>query len=466
KAVGGHETRVYAPYGFTFGPTTNCRGHSALNELLNSEVDGFVSPAEYQDFGLEESGGVLGAVHSVTQHGKKWFLVDDTLDRTATEPKGNNGTEAIEQRQNHLFAVALTQGMGLFWRVPVGKPDVLSESTWNSLKTLKSLYSPTREAEPIEGTKPFGAIEDRLLTVVISETGRFHQLCDGALNKHLLQTLPANALRAGVPMQTCLLSDLLAGNVTTTPIYLFINAFIITPENRELLHTILRETGGTAIWVYAPGYCNGEANAAANIAATVQMDVKFFETPVPSGSVVSLGGAWIPAGAEFGDGSKWSPSFYIEDEEVNVIATYAESEKASVAIAFLGDEENEDGKSWTSVYCAEPVLPVGLLREILRILEMFQHVRNAPPESDDFYYFGRNSLAIHAKTGGEHIIDLGGIYNVQDLLDAAVGWPKKRHLTVPIEAGQTRILKIMPVALPEEAPLPPPEGGAGMGRMG
>ena len=30
--------------------------------------------------------------------------------------------------------------------------------------------------------------------------------------------------------------------------------------------------------------------------------------------------------------------------------------------AFLGDDE---GRRWTSVYCAEPVMPVGLLREIL-----------------------------------------------------------------------------------------------------
>ncbi|MFO7976823.1 MAG: hypothetical protein R6V12_19600 [Candidatus Hydrogenedentota bacterium] len=457
KAASGHETRVYAPYGFAFGPTTNCTGYSALNELLNSEVDGFVSPANYKDFELDRSGGLLGAVHSVTQHGKEWFLLDDTLERNLSEAEGDEPLEAIRQRQNHLFAVALTQGMGLFWRVPANEKETLTDSTWNTLKTLKSMYSPTREAEPIEDTRPFGLANDRLLTVVISESGRFHQRCDSALNEHLLQTLPANALRAGMPLQICLLNDLLAGNVATTPFYLFVNAFTITPENRELLHTILRETGSTALWVYAPGYCNGKANAAANIAATVQMEVKPFEKPVASGSVVSLGGTWVSASTEFGDGTTWSPSFYIEDEKVNVIATYTESEKTSVAIAFLGGEENGDEKSWTSVYCAEPVLPVELLREILRILEMFQHLRNAPPESDDFYYFGPNSLAIHARVSGEHMIDLGGIYKVQDLLDRALGWPEKRHLTVPMEGGQTRILKVMPVALPEEASLTPPE---------
>jgi hypothetical protein len=99
-------------------------------------------------------------------------------------------------------------------------------------------------------------------------------------------------------------------------------------------------------------------------------------------------------------------------------------------------------------------MPVGLLREILRILESFQHVRNAPPEADDFFYFGPNSLAIHANAGGESMIDLGGVYNVQDLLDPAVGWPEKRNLTVPMEAGQTRIFKVVPVALPEDTPAP------------
>lgn len=451
KAVAGHDTRVYAPYGLAFGPTSNCAGQAALSDLLNSEVDGFLSPAAYDSRGIDKNGGLFGAVHSALEHGKTWFLVDDSLATAGAAAEGDeSASKELRRKQDHVFAVALTQGMGLIWRAPVDAPEVPSADSWNTLKSLKALYSPTREAPPAKGMDPFGDAASRVMTVVLADTGRFHQVCDTPLNANLLHALPGEALRAGIPTQICLLSDVLAGTAPPTPCYLFLNAFYLSTENREHLHAFLRDTGATAIWVYAPGYCNGEANAAANIAATVQMDVKPYDKAVPSGSVVTLGGTWVPTGTEFGDGVAWSPSFYIEDDDVNVIATRADGGKASVAIAFLGDEAEEKG--WTSVYCAEPVLPVGLLREILRTLEVFQYVRSAPAESEDFYYFGRNSLAIHGTASGERIIDLGGIYTVQDLLDPSVGWPEKRLMSIPIEAGQTRIFKIMPVPLPEDSP--------------
>ncbi|HQE82586.1 MAG TPA: hypothetical protein PLM14_06265 [Candidatus Hydrogenedentes bacterium] len=449
KATGGHDTRVLAPYGFAFGPTTNCAGHAALNLLLDSEIDGFVSPPGLGDYGIDKSGGILGAVHSALRHGKSWFLLDDTLANASAQAESDEAAaKQLRQRLDHVFAVAVTQGMGLLWRIPVDTQESPTENSWHTLKSLKTLYSPITEAKPADGMTPFGRNENLLMTIVLAETSRFNQVCDTALNADLLQTLPSNVLRMGVPTQICLLGDLLAGTVPVTPCYLFLNTFHLPQENREALHALLRDTGATAIWVYAPGYCNGEANAAANIAATVQMTVKPLDKPVPSGSVVTLGGAWIPTGTQFGDGVAWSPSFYIEDDDVNVIARRTGSDKASVAIAFLGDEADE--KSWTSVYCAEPVMPVGLLREIFRTLEVFQYVRSAPPASEDFYYFGRNSLAVHAGASGERIIDLGGVYKVQDLLDPAVGWSEKRLMTVPIEAGQTRIFKVMPV--PEEVP--------------
>ncbi len=450
KALAGHDTRVHAPYGLILGPMSGCEGHAALNELLSSEVDGFVSPTEYEDNAIDQNGGILGAVHSALNQGKSWLLLDDSLERMDTAASGDAAGKMLRQRLDHVFAAAATQGMSLGWRIPIDTPEFPDASTWNTLKSLKAMYSPLTEAKPVDGLDPFGGTENRLITIVLGETGRFHQVCGTKINDDLLRTMPANVLHAGVPAQICLFSDLLAGTVPATPCYLFLNTFYIPPENRDALHALLRETEAIAIWLYAPGYCNGEANAAANIAATVQMNVKPYEKPVPSGSVVTLGGVWIPTGTEFGNGTAWSPSFYIEDEDVNVIAKHVGSDKASVAIAFPDGEDGDQG--WTSVYCAEPVLPPGLLREILRTLEIYQYIRSAPPESEDFYYFGRNSLAIHATTGGERMIDLGGVYNVQDLLDTAVGWPEKRIMTVPLEAGQTRIFKIMPVPLANDAP--------------
>jgi len=479
KSISGPDTRIYAAYGMTFALTANSAGHSALGRLMDSEIDGFITPAEYAGSSLEQAGAISGPVHSALRNGKEWLLIDSSfMDGAKTNEE--TAAENIHAKRDHIFAVALAQNMGIIWPVPLEDTPALDEGEWNAIKSLKNIYSPSRGEKPREGLKPFGSNEEIQLTVVVDEASRNLLSNEDWVNALSLQQLSANAFGAGTPFQVCMMSDLLAGSVALTDFYLFLNSYILPESHRELLHTILLESEATAIWVYAPGYCNGENNSSKNISDTVKMNVKPFDDPINSGSVITLGGKWIKAGAEYGTGKMSCPMYYIDedDESVNVIARYKDSGKISLAIAFIGENNGDEipeaaaagaeetdaeasagndtsggapsGKSWTSVYCAEPSMPVALLREILSILEMKQFYPYGPKNSREFTHVGNNVLAIHPMDDGDRSFDLGALYNVADLLQPEVGWPEKRNLGLKLNKGETRLFKLMPLKIHEE----------------
>jgi len=285
------------------------------------------------------------------------------------------------------------------------------------------------------GIKP---AEETTMCVVVDENSRFYQQCDEPLNARLLTEVRDSAIRSGVPVQFCLFKDLLEERAVHASVYVFCNLFHLTAAERDRLHGVLARKNATAIWFYAPGYID-EKTDVENISATTRMDVHAFDAPAKSGSKFQLPGRWLDKGEEFGLPVLWSPLFYIADSSSNVLAKYRDSGNASVAVRFLDE-------GWTSIYIADPSPSAGLFREILLLLEKHVYFRRTSVKQLDAAYFGPNLLAIHAGDAGERLIDLDNAFDVQDLLSPDIGWPKKRVVNLTLEAGETRILRLTPVA--------------------
>lgn len=457
KGVARDGVKVYVPYGYTFELTGNASGHGALAYLLDSAVDGFLSPLSYFDRGQGPTGGFLGPVHSALYHDKQWLLVDDTRTGITRDPETGAFArlpglrdEDVERVQRRNFAAAVTQGLGLCWYDSAGNGALCDKAIWSRLKGMKAAYMDAWSADitPVESgvlrfpQHPAGGGAEVFMAVVVDERVRAFQQYDAALNEILLLQGRDLALRLGIPTRFCLLSDVLEGSAPVAPIYLFLNAFRLTPEDRAALHALLTRGQSTAIWVYAPGYMDGETASAENVSATTLVSVKAFDKAAASGSAIALPGSsvWVSDKDPLGPGGTWRPLFYIDDEETNVLARFTDSDKASVAMTFVDVEEGHEG--WTSIFIAEPSFSAGLLRETLSILDKFPYLRSVPPDGGDVIYFGPNLLAVHANVAGERTFDLGQTYDVEDILERAVGWPRKRTLTLPMRAGETRILRL------------------------
>lgn len=249
-------------------------------------------------------------------------------------------------------------------------------------------------------------------------------------------TMPARdaAMRSGAAVRSCLLQDVLDDVAPPAQVYLFVNAFRLTDDERTRLHARLAREQACAIWCYAPGYL-APGPGIDGVAKTVGM--KLVPAKGPAGSTFILGGRWLQEDADVGEAAPFDPLFSIEDPEADVIAQYKGTQKGSIAVRVMPE-------GWTSIYVAEPTMSPPLLRELLRVIEKRICFRLTDREVYDTAYVGLNVVAIHAKQPGELPLTFGNICDVQDLFDSATGWQQKESITLPLKTGETRLLKLTP----------------------
>ena len=429
---------ILAPYGHSYEAMASGSGHFGVELLLGSDITGLVSPVSYFDRGLGGVGGMMGAIDSLKARGKTWYIVDDT--RTGMERAEDTGKFArikgirpqdIYEVQRRNFAMAVTYGLGLIWSDPQGEGWLNDEEQWTQFSLLKDIYE-KRIADG--GENPQGD-ENATVTVVVDESSNFYLQCAEHMNAVLLQRGRDAVLRSGVSTRFHLLRDVVEGVAPPTPVYLFLNAFHLSEEDRTRLHSRLTMEKACAIWVYAPGYFGGAAPSVENIRAVTRMTVQAFDKPTQSGSRYLLPGGYMMPEETFGTQEVWSPLFYVEPtEDVDFLARYTSDEKKG-SIAMLGVSEG-----WTSVYIAEPELTPALLSELFRMLELPMYPNLVESALYDAIFARGSLLAVHASKVGKRSLYLGGFCNILDLLKPEIGLYQKDNILLPMQQGETRLL--------------------------
>jgi len=446
KKHAGKDARILVPYGFTFESNSPGSGHFALARLLDSPIDGFVSPISYFDRGIGGVGGFMGPVHSVIDRGKWWYLIDDTRTGVSRDPSSGaplwiSGIrlEDVERVLERNFVAAVTQNIGIVWMDRDSKGAFFEPRLWKSFSEMRQIYEDVRRLRSSKSFLEdiFDPYQRDVVNVVIDENSRLVQCNNDKLNRVFLLSGRDAALVCGLPTRFYLLSDVLGGKAKPASVYLFLNTFCLTTDERSMLHQLLASNGATAIWTYAAGYF-GDTPSAENITATTGIKVAMFEQPVPGGSVCPFDANVLQKGQVFGESIPWQPLFYIDDPDTNlsVLAHYRENEKPSVAIKFMPE-------GWTSVYFAEPCVDPSVLREVLLILEKSVMVETQRKSKYDAMYFGRHLIGIHGRdeTYRERVILVDRPYNVDDLLDPKVGWTNRMDIDIPLSFGETRLLR-------------------------
>jgi len=453
KQIGGPETDVIATYGYSFEFTDARDGHFCLARLLETDIDGFASPVSYVNRGLGGTGGMMGPVDSALLHGKQWHLIDDTRTGIARNPSTGKITrprnvrpEDIYSVQQRNFAAALAHRIGLMWSDAEGEGRLHDTGMWRGFGKMASIYSdsrnwPEEKAAAAPSNEPeleedLQAAQMSELAVVVDEESRFVESCATELNDLLLRQVRDSASQAGLPVRLYLLGDVLSGKAPGAPVYVFLNAFSLGLDERVKLRSLLETNRANAIWMYAPGYFGPDGASAENITQLTGVGVKAFEEPALSGSTYSLAGKWMSEDEEFGARLRLDPLFYIEDENADVLATYIDSKKPSIATRFF-----EEG--WGSVLCAEPSLTPQMLREILSILEVFMCCQPGMQNFYDTFFFGENLMAIHAREPGERTVEFDQTATIEDLLAPGIRWQGRRVINIPLNTGDTRILKVL-----------------------
>jgi hypothetical protein len=431
---------LLACYGYSFELASNAAGHFALSNLLESDLDGFISPVSSVDRGLGGVGGFMGPVHSLTARGKTWLVLDDT--RTGVQRDEGTGqfsrmrgvrTEDIFDVQRRNFSAALVNGLGVVWSDPSGEGWLHDREQFAEFGRMREIYAAHRPAGPGD---PASAASIGV-NVVVDEESRFFQQCDVKVNTLLLNGGRDAVLRAGVPSRFVLLRDVIEGLAPPAPVYVFTNTFRLSAVDRASLQDRLGREQACAVWLYAPGYIDAVASPD-NISATTGMTVKAFDKPAESSSVFLIPGQFLGADTVIGQPETWNPLFYVDDPDADVMAQYKSSGKPSIAV------KPQPG-GWTSVYVAEPCVVPALVCELLRILEQPLYVQPGEVNFYDALYAGGNLFAVHGSQAGKRTVTLGGFFDIQDLFDSSIGWVQKDGFLLPLRTGETRLFTLKPI---------------------
>jgi hypothetical protein len=382
----------------------------------------------------------------------QWMVIDDTrtglqLDASTGEalrPRGIRSSDVLHVQARN-YAMAAAYGLEYVLADPRGAGALLDAAMWRRLGALaqawQDLHAPPAQEDKSGSPLAYAAS----VACVWDEDSLAFLRADGNGGGLPRAELRAALGQAGVRVRWERFEDLLVGNVKPSRLYVFPELYAVSNEQRVALHGILAEQGAAALWLYAPGAATGAPPEEA-VSALTRFPVRRFEEPARSGSRYAFDAELFSKDEGLGVVRERSPLFYIhsqDNEEIGVLANYAETQKTSAAIRFL-----EEG--WASIYVAEPALPPELLRQVLRILE---EPFTVPIENDPFpvSYIGRRFVGLHGRSpAGAHIpMRFTQPCDVYDMLDESLGWPNKRSLSLPLDLGETRMLRLVP--LPQTA---------------
>jgi hypothetical protein len=377
-------------------------GHLGLSQLLRSpHVDFLVSPYGYAFRGVGGDGLAMQPSESVRLHGKVYLMEEDTLMHNRFEPDGRmhaiQDTLAIYKRN---FANCLVHGHGMTW---------LQSSVYAEYPEIEAQAD---ALHPHMGALGKWALQlDRKpqaeIAVLLDDETYFYTTLQNTVSlPGVFYQRVFNLPRIGAPHDVYLLRDLVEGKLPPYKLYIFLNAFRLTRAQREALATQLRRDGRTALWLYAPGYINDDADSSTPILHEDHMTeltgLRFGRADNPWSVHMHITNAQhkitkdIPQDLFWGTQRSLAPIFHVADPEATVlgqmITVYGRS-KPGLAL--------KEFSAWNSIYCATPNVPAPVLRGIARYAGVHLY-----SEAGDVLYATPDLLSVHTSGGGPRTFKL------------------------------------------------------------
>ncbi len=447
--------------------SVNHTGHLGFEKVLNSPyVDFIASPYTYDNKQIGGPNNSQTLPENCLLHGKLYFNEVDTethlhqrqwrWGNSLNNPTDWEETKALLLRD---YGYAMSKGLGMWWtdlhggNFHDGKITAL-------LKKLKNIDERYLDADKTS-TADIAIILDE-------ETFKYFGDGEPLFNALLTAQKQWQLGFIGAPWEPYLLTDIGNPELRDFKVYLFLNTFHVSPEQKELIHEKLKRNNATAIWVYAPGYIRNEKLSAEAISELtgikIAEDMSEGELRVEITDYRHAYTETLPEGFVYGTdvdvesiirwydhqiylkdprdpklerdlpGFRIAPRFYSVDEDADVLGMLAEVGKPGLVV-------KKQVEGWTSVYSSAPIIPAPLLRNIIRYSG-----GNIYSEGNDVVYANNSSLCIYSPGGGERIISLPGEKLVVDLLSNRVIANNSAEFTLDLEPNSSILMGLYPPA--------------------
>ncbi|MBN1351054.1 hypothetical protein JXJ21_16655 [candidate division KSB1 bacterium] len=410
-------------------------GHLAPQKILKSlDIDFIVSPYAYQHTNLphkerwesdmvDDAGNWLGRargvggdggyrvpLESVKRHGKLFIVEMDPA--TYVEPKrtgeGGSGHETVEgtrrilQRDlGRMFAAGI--GGWLYDFGPLVPPFKAGKGWYDDPPIIEEIrrfltIGENRLLLNIESEARIAAVYDAESFFVTQHwkseepwTGYGISLCD-YFNHWFLNSQARTFHRIGAPMDFLYRFDLGAHDAEKYRLIFMVNTFYMQQHEVRELRGILKDSGTTVVWFYAPGFIAPEKLDLQQMEALTGFKFKPIDQPGPMMIETAIKGDEA-LNMKFGVEKHYFPRFSVIDDAAEPLGNWTDGN----GIAFA--RKAVDG--WQSVYAGAAPLPVEILRWLAR--EAGVALWSTKP---DIISATRDAVTIVATESGERILNL------------------------------------------------------------
>ena len=384
KLVVAFYSYLFDVAGFAYGPQVS--GHLLTDRVLRCpHIDALASPISYFDRQAGGSGPFMSPVDSIQLHGKLWIIEDDT--RTYLSPPKSGfgrvstpeGTRWVHQRN---FAHLLAHRCGIWWMDLGGTGWLAGRDIWDNCARLRALWAKLdAEAGPLRPD----------VAVIVDETSSLYLPCGNGLTRPLMYYMRRQINRTGASVGHYLLSDLCAGLVPDAKLYVFLNAFAVSPEQRKAIHKAVRRDDKWALWLYAPGHVDPTGRLGDMEGLTGLSLVP----AAPGAAIIKVRpDTFVARGVQqdqlaFGDAKPIPTRFRGRGDTpgVEVLGHYQGGDVPAFVL--------RRGHEWTSVFLGSTTISTGCLRELARAAGC--HIWC---NTDDVLIAGGSLVALHASTEG------------------------------------------------------------------
>lgn len=398
---------------------------TAMAHRLDS-IDVFSSPHAYERRALGEDGLFRNYPAALALHGK--LFVDEADDRTslANDPQFTH-VETIEQSIEVVrreFGNAVTHGTGLWY--------MDQQDTWFHDDRIMVEIGNLKRWGDISMSMPRESVAE--VAVISTLDSEFHLAGrDSGLNQVTYPLYDAQIgefCKSGAPFDWFLMEDLVEGRIPPHKVYIFLDAFYMTPERKAAVDT-LKADDRTLIWFYAPGYVTPEGLSLETMAEVTGIDFTRAENGLPQ---VRLERSVLGAAPfSYGPTKEQTPLFLPSDDDAAVWGRYTDTKKPGLVVKNLG--------AWKSVYSGAPELPAVALRKLLA--DAGVHLYGP---AGDVLTANASWVMLHTASAGTKTVRLPRTASVYDVIHNKSVGEGIDEFSVELPAGTTAIFALDPPA--------------------
>lgn len=461
KEETGNDKIVGAYFGYlwTFGSYDGVGStHSALNQVLNSPYIDFVaSPINYNERLLGESTTYMSLLDTIQAYGKLYIQEQDNRTFKSTSYSGVGwdsdwdfqvgGQRTIEgtiQNFKRDFANNFVNGAG-FWHYDMYGGWLDDPMIYEQMATEKRIYDNSLTLENRSFLNDVAVfVSDKMYSYTAMQVSPNSPYV--LINSLFLQQRK-NLATMGVGYDTYAISTLVDGKVPSHKVNIFLSPFEITDEAKAAIEAYLKKDNQYAIWIYLPGFSDGNETSAERMSDLVGINLKLDNEENPMQVKIADDNHWLTTGIKdkiYGtDNTFISPLCYVDDSSATALGYLTQhTDKVGLAV--------KKYDNWTSIYSTATCLPVEMLRNVLKEAGVHVYSEN----TNDVIYNNNHYVALHSAVGEEKTIKLDGTYAVYDEFEQKYISYGTDTITYTHVANDTKIFRLETPFTPSEDPDP------------